>query len=124
MTEKQMCTYFWIEKEVEILERQLKELNRQYNGGRKTGAVLPETGLKDSVSERFLSVKKMLEDRLEELYTIRIQIETYINGLEDTELRLIDRMRCISKKSWEEIGFELAMDRRTVSRRFYKQFSA
>ena len=40
----------------------------------------------------------------------------------NSEMRLILRLRCINNMGWFDIGKELNMDRRTVSRKFYKFF--
>ena len=62
----------------------------------------------------------MYEIKLKELYLVRARIERYINTIDDVELRLIVRLRCINNMFWGDIGAEMGMDRRTASRKYYK----
>ncbi len=69
---------------------------------------------------------KKLRDKLEELTNeiekLREELNTLIDGLKSPKRRTIIRLRCNLGLSWESIGEKIGMDRRSVSRNFYKAF--
>lgn len=44
-------------------------------------------------------------------------MEEWLDHISDSEMRIILRMRYRQGKSWEEIGFVLGYDRRTIARK-------
>lgn len=80
----------------------------------------------EQIDLEYVSNVLMLEDiisyGLKKLQYKRKQIEDFINSVEEAELRAIMRLRAINNMKWEDIGKELNMDRRTVSRKFYSYF--
>lgn len=124
MTEKDLSRYFWLKKEVKHLENQLEEFGSGLSatsyeekiGGSGTSLSLQE--------KRTIIIEKLINARLTALEEY-IKIETYINKVEDTEIRTIMIMRFQELKSWDEIGIELDKDRTTVAkmlRRYLKRF--
>lgn len=124
MTEKELSRYFWLKKEVKLLEDQLKEFGDGVSAisyEEKVGS----SGLSISIQEkRTLIIEKLINARLTALEEY-IKIETYINKVEDTEIRSIMILRFQELKSWEQIGDELHMDRTSVSKKLrrYLQLS-
>lgn len=119
MTEKELSRYFWLKKEVKLLENQLEEFGDGVSAisyEEKVGS----SGLSISLQEkRALIIEKLINARITALEEY-IKIETYINKVEDTEIRSIMILRFQELKSWEQIGNELHMDRTTVTRRLRK----
>ena len=72
--------------------------------------------------EQELRLRGMLKYSLEKLQEERRKFEEFLDGVEDPELRLILRLRCVNNLSWHEIGEQLGMDRRTASRKFFGYF--
>lgn len=116
MTEKELSKYYWLKKEVKILENQLAEFGdgvSAINFDEKVGS----SGLAISIQEkRALIIEKLINARLDALEEY-IKIETYISKIEDSEIRSIMILRFQELKNWEQIGEELHMDRTTASRR-------
>jgi len=69
-----------------------------------------------------MELEELLSYNLKKLQEERRRMEEFLEGIEDHELRVILRLRCVNNMKWDEIGFEMNMDRRTVSRRFYGYF--
>lgn len=115
MTEKELSRYYWLKKEVKILENQLEEFGdgvSAINYDEKIGG----SGLAISLQEkRALIIEKLINARLSALEEY-IRIESYINRIEDTEIRTIMILRFQELKSWDEIGIELDKDRTTVAK--------
>lgn len=116
MTEKELSRYFYLKKEVKALENQLEEFG---NGVSATSyeEKIGHSGINTSIQEkRAILIEKLINARLTALEEY-IKIETYINKVEDTEIRSIMVLRFQELKNWEQIGDELHMERTTVSKK-------
>lgn len=116
MTEKELGRYFWLKKEVKALENQLEEFG---DGVSATSyeEKIGHSGINTSIQEkRAILIEKLINARLTALEEY-IKIETYINKVEDTEIRSIMVLRFQELKNWEQIGDELHMERTTVSKK-------
>lgn len=106
MNEKDLDQYFFIVKEIKTLNNDINELLKEET---------PES------KENIDRIVKLLNDRLEVMVDLREKIENYINSIEDGDIRLIMRLRHISKMTWEEIGDEIYMSSSGVFKK-YKKF--
>jgi len=104
VTDADLSKYFWLAKEVEMIE---KELNITYANDELEKA------------RRNLLNKKMKEAARELL-----AIEEFLDNLDDPEMRLILRLRYCLRMTWEAIGDEIFMSPSGALRkckRFLKQ---
>lgn len=119
MTEKELSRYFWLKKEVKNIENQLEEF------GCGIGAVSYEekvgsSGIYSSIQEkRAILIEKLINARLDALEEY-LKIESYIDTIDDSEIKTIMRLRFQQLKSWDEIGRELDKDRTAVSKKLRK----
>lgn len=106
------------------MKNQLNELKaRSIVKGHEITGMPFASGTSDKTANRavaILEVEELYEIKLHELCLVRERIEKYIDAVEDAELRIILRLRCINNMFWEDIGTEIGMDRRTASRKYYK----
>lgn len=122
MTEKELSKYYWLKKEVKNIEDKLIEFG---DGVSATSyeEKIGSSGVSMSIQEkRSVLVEKLFNARLNALEEY-IKIESYINKVDDAEIRAIMILRFQELKSWDEIGIELDKDRTTVAkklRRFLK----
>lgn len=116
MTEKELSRYYWLKKDVKLLENKLEEFGdgvSAINFDEKIGS----SGLAISIQEkRALILEKLFNARLDALEEY-IKLETYINKVEDAEIKAIMVLRFQELKSWDEIGEELHMERTTASKK-------
>ena len=124
MTEKELNQLYYINKEIKILKEDLDELkSRSKVKGQEITDMPIATGTSDKTASLAIAIREVEElydIKLKELYLVRARIERYINTIDDVELRLIVRLRCINNMFWGDIGAEMGMDRRTASRKYYK----
>lgn len=116
MTEKELGRYFWLKKEVKHLENQLEEFG---DGVSATSfeEKIGSSGISISIQEkRQRIIEKLTNARLSALEEY-IKIETYINKVEDVEIKAIMVLRFQELKNWDEIGKELHMERTTASKK-------
>ena len=65
----------------------------------------------ENIAEAKIKLKDNLEKKLKKLYDEELEIETFIDNIDDVEIQTIVRMRFIDLKTWNEIGKELQYDR-------------
>ena len=73
-------------------------------------------------TEKLRAIEQMLQYSLKKLQLERLKVEEFLNTVADPELRLIMRLRAVNNMKWEDIGFEIGLERTTVSKKFLKYF--
>ena len=126
MTLEESKQIHYIIKEIEVLQRELAELKMKNPYKQNIVTDMPRGGgcssdLSDYANE-VMELEDMLNYSLRKLQRERKKFEQFLTTVNDTETRLILRLRCINNMGWFDIGKELNMDRTTVSKRFYKFF--
>lgn len=128
MTLEEASQVYCINQEIRCIKKELWNLmaERKYykpnilsdmpkgNGG--------HSNMTDDYLERQGDLEDMLRYSLRKLQEERKKFEEFLASVEDAEMRLILRLRCVNNMRWEEIGSSLGMDRRTASRKFYHFF--
>lgn len=126
-TEKELNQLHYINKEIEVLKKQLDELkSRSLIKGQELTGMPHVSGTSDKTAQIAVAIREieeLYEIKLRELYVVRGRIERYINTIEDSELRLIVRLRCINNMRWEDIAVEVGYERTTVSKKFRQYIS-
>lgn len=126
MTVEEINSIYYINKEIEHIQRELYDLKTKnfYKSNVLTG--MPkgnsERDIFSDYAEDIKTLEDMLHYNLKKLRTERKKIEKFLSSIEDVELRLIIRLRAVNNMNWEEIGAQLKMDRTTASKKFYKFF--
>jgi predicted DNA-binding protein len=115
---KRLNKLYWLKKEIEQIEMQIKELTilsaMAMNG-------MPSGNSVSSPVEKFYDrldkLRAKLQAKLNEYITEKERIEDYIENIEDTEIRVIARMRFVDNLDFQTIGNEMYMDRTTAYRK-------
>lgn len=116
MNEKDLSKYFWLKKEINDLENRLLEFG---DGISATSITNEIKGSPEHISiqeKRAILVEKLFNARLSALEEY-IKIESYIEKVDDVEIRQIMRYRFLDLLSWNEIGAEMLYDRTTISKK-------
>ena len=112
---------YYIKIEIEKIKDEIKNLpiisSPQYTG-------MPHsTNVSNPVENYYIKKEKLLEKlnkKIEQYTEELIRIENIIDKIEDSEIRIIARMRFINNMKWEDIGAELNQDRTTCSKKLRK----
>ena len=123
MTEKELSQLYFLNREVERLQRDIddKESSIGYKSPKLTD--MPKGGMRKDYTDQVAEVadlKTIQAANLRRIQRERARLEGYIGSIEDAEIRLIVRLRHVNGMTWEGIGDEISMDRRTVSRKYYR----
>lgn len=105
MSEKELSRYYYLKKEIEDLQKRINELEET---GGVSGIQYREVDVMSSIKNNSIQEKLMLLiDKLTERRISAIEeylkIESYIESIEEAEIRQIMRYRFMDLKKWKEI---------------------
>ena len=109
---------YWIKQEIKQLEEQIEELTVlcavSLDGSIKGGSPSsPVERFYDRLEKLSTKLKKLRDKQIIE----KVRIESFIETIDDEEIRVLARNRYIECKSYKDIGKEHFMDRTTVYRK-------
>jgi len=120
---KNLNKLYWLKQEVIQIENQIKELTI-LSAFEMSG--MPSGHSVSSPVEQFYNRLDKLRTKLgkakEKVAKEMERLETYIEAVEDAEIRVLARKRYLECMKYEDIGEECHMDRRTVSRKLENYF--
>lgn len=129
MTIKEANAIYYINIEIKRIEKDIAELeaSRSYYKPVNLDGMPRGSPGGFNVSEEYLEkhdrLDQMLNAKLRQLKQKQLEFETFLSSIDDSELRLIMRLRCINNMTWEEIGSEMGFHRTSVSGKFYSYFN-
>ena len=115
MNIKELNKLFYIKKDIKQLEEQLAELN---NLGSAPLSDMPKgNGVSDPTQEFNIKKEKIIS-KLNKAYTKYVieyeKINDFIEAIEDTEIKLIARLRFIKHLDWFDIAEEISPRRKSI----------
>lgn len=121
MTYRELNSYRHLISEIKELESELAQISylrvQNYSGmpGKRADVSTVESIAEkcDKINSRIESRKRMAAEALD-------SIDEYISLIPDSGVRAVFHARFISGLSYEQIGYKMNMDRRTVSRTIHK----
>lgn len=122
MSEKELSQYYWLKQEVKQLEDRILEFGDGV-GAIKYKDVITTHGVSTSIQEKKAElISKLIEARLSALEKY-LEIERYIEKVEDSEIRQIMRYRFLDLMNWNEIGEKMNYDRTTIAKKVRQYIS-
>lgn len=118
MTEEELSRYYWLKKEIKDLEERIGKLGFGINSITITD--LPKgTSVPEALVEKIVQLRdEYIEKRISALEEY-LKIENYIKTINEPDIRLIFRYRCLDLLSWDKVGAKMNnQDRTTVSKKF------
>ena len=120
---KRLNKLYWLKKEIEQLEMQIKELTilsaMAMSGMPRSNSVSSPV---EKFYDRLEKLRTKLQTKLNEYITEKERIEEYIENIADPEIRVIARLRFIDNQDFQTIGNEMFMDRTTAYKKLKKYF--
>ena len=124
MTLEELSSIPYIIAEIKALQLELEELRQQNFYKANIITDMPRGGQGKEQPFTYINsvirLEKMIQDKINCLECRRLEIEVFIEGIEDTLERTIVRLRCINNMTWEEIGEEVGYSRKGVYEIFKK----
>ena len=127
MTREELGKFRSIQKEIELIKRELNSITEEYVTDKVTGSMVEHPYIFTSFkicgydSSKVKRLERKLKRKLDELMDERARIEEYIESIDNATIRMILRLRHINGLRWNQIGNELGYSERQC-RRVYKKF--
>lgn len=131
MTKTELSKLGSIQKEIELIKKELDTITEEYVTDKVTGSMVEHpyvlTHFKisgydsEGYSVKVERLERKLKRKFDELMDERIRIEEYIESIDNATTRMILRLRHINGMKWEQIGYEIGYSARHV-RRLYSEY--
>ena len=120
MTKKELRKYYWLKKNIKILEEELLKLKTKVENitpiMKKDEPKMTDININDKLADlvvKIIDIENIINTKLCESYDILKKIEKTIDKLPEREKYLI-RSRYIDFKRWEEIAVDMNYSYRQV----------
>ena len=123
MSEKELSQYYWLKKEIKSLENRIEEFGDGVGAIAIKDTIVSGSAPMSSIQEKKMILLNQLIDARITALEKYIEIERYIETVEESEIRQIMRFRFLDLKSWTEIGEELHYDRTSVAKKLRQYIS-
>jgi len=120
MNEKELNRYFYLKKEVEDLENRIKEFGSGVKSIPIKEVSVSGSHKNKSIQETKVELVAMLTEKRISALEQYLEIERYIEEIEDVEIRNLMRYRYLDLMKWEDIGEKVFQDRTTISKKVRK----
>lgn len=123
MTEKELSQLYFLKIEIKTIENEIENYDKsgiQASGFGAEGGNRMKGSITEKVALERVELKESLEVAKGKAEMELHKLEAYINSVDDSEIRLIMRLRHIEGCNWEQIGRRLHMHYTTVIRRYRK----
>lgn len=117
MKEQELNKYYFLKKEVADLEERIITYGVGVSSVKVKELNVESSPKLESLQERIAELKDLWVNKRIEALEEYIKIESFINKIDDTEIRLIARYRFLDCKDWMEIGELMNYDRTTASKK-------
>ena len=113
MTKEELSLIYYLNREVKMWQRELDQIRAKSLvqspkldsiGGHTTGNTSDPVG---DVAGIIADIELIIEGRLKEIQIQRKRILDYIDGIEDSLIKQVIFLRCLSNLSWKEVSDEI-----------------
>lgn len=126
MTKKELSQLYYLRKEIKEQQRRLSELEALATNCTAKITGLPNgNGVSDKIGNyttEIADLKNLIEKNLEKCIEEHKKLTTFINNIEDSQLRLILTLRYIDHLTWQQIAFKLNFYNESIPRKKYNRF--
>ena len=126
MTKEELSKLGSIQKEIELIKRELNSITEEYVTDKVTGSMVEHPYIFTSFkicgydSSKVKRLERKLKRKLDELMDERARIEEYIESIDNATTRVILRLRHINGLKWHQIGRELGYSTQHIKRMYYR----
>ena len=126
MTKKELSNLYYLKKEIKEQEKRIAELENEAAKCTSKITGLPKgTGVNDKVGDyaaQIADLKTLLDINLKKRIYELNKLETYIQGVEDSQMRIILTLRYIECLSWQKIAYAIGEHDEQYPRRKHNSF--
>ena len=118
MTEKELSKYYWLRKEIKDLEERLAEFGYGVSATKLDKEISGITSTESIQEKRIIIIEKWISARVSALEEY-LKIESYIESVEDSEIRQIMRYRFLDLKKWNDIDKLMLCGKDYAKKKYY-----
>lgn len=110
MTRDELKQIYFINKEIEMWERELEKVRAQSEVQTKKLSGMPFANTNDisdptsDIAIKLIDIEMIILGKKKELEYKRYEIMKFINNIEDSYMRLIVKYRCVDCLKWEQVA--------------------
>lgn len=119
MTKKELSKYYWLRKEIKDLEERLAEFGYGVSATKLDKEISGITSTESIQEKRVIIIEKWISARVSALEEY-LKIESYIESVEDSEIRQIMRYRFLDLKKWNEIDKLMICGKDYAKKKYYQ----
>ena len=126
MTEKELSKYYNLKREVQDLEERIAEFGSGVKSAQFKEVEVSKSRSTKSIQETKVELVSLLTEKRLSALEQYLEIERYIEEVDDAEIRNIMRYRYLDLLKWEDIADRMFQDRTTIAkkvRRYIKERS-
>ena len=127
MTKEELSKLRSIQKEIDIIRREIDATTEEYVADKVTGSTTYHPYIftsfriegydSDGYNGKLMRLERRLKRKLEEIMDERERLEEYIESIDNATIRMILRLRYINGLGWNQIGNELGYSERQIRRK-------
>jgi len=126
MTKKDLSQLYWLNREIEEQQRRLDELEALATSCTSRITGMPRSkGLVDKLaiySAEIADLKGLIDLNIKKCFYELNRLNRYINGIEDSQMRMILSLRYINGMTWQQIAFSIGEHDEQYPRRKHNDF--
>lgn len=111
VTKKELSQLYYLNREIEELQRRIEELECAATSTTSNITGMPSVhSVRDKLGEyvaEIADLKGILDLNMKKCFYELNRLNRYIQGLEDSEMRMILSLRYINGLSWQQIAFSI-----------------
>ncbi len=126
MTKEELSSLYFLNREIEMLNERLSELERASTGASSSITGMPRgCGINDIVLRyacKIHDLKLLIDQRIRECFIERERLERFIQEVPDSEMRMILTLRYINGLSFQQIAYSIGYQDESVPRKRHERF--
>lgn len=111
MTKKELSQLYYLNREIDLLQEQLEDLRRRPPGVTvRSCAGMPGGGISDKVGDyaaQIADLEQMIKLRIEMCALEYKRLNSYINSIQDSQMRQILSLRYVKGLSWLQVAQQI-----------------
>lgn len=114
MTKRELSQLYYLNREIEQINRRLQELDDKSTSSTHIITGMPRgTDMNDIVgncASEIADLKSLLDIKLKECFYELNRLNRYINSVDDSEMRMILTLRYINGLCWQQVAFSIGSE--------------
>lgn len=126
MTKEELSQLYYLNREIEWEQKRLRELETVAAGSSIKVTGLPQiaggTGAAARYEAEIAALKVLIEENVKRCFLEVSRLNRYIQGIEDSRMRMILSLRYINGLTWQQVAFHIGESDESYVRKKHNRF--